>query len=120
MELQEFLRLLKVEHGPNAKGEYTCRCPSHEDKTASLTVTEKVSDKYGNRRIFLCCHANELGANKCTAQSICQALRIKVSDLNVTPCEPDRLGRAAPRAKSKPDTSCVPGHDVYTAAPANT
>lgn len=120
MELQEFLRLLKVEHGPNAKGEYTCRCPSHEDKTASLTVTEKVSDKYGNRRIFLCCHANELGANKCTAQSICQALGIKVSDLNVTPCEPDRLGRTAPRAKSKPDTSCVPGHDVYTAVPAST
>lgn len=47
MELQEFLRLLKVERGPNASGEYTCRCPSHDDKTASLTVSEKVSDKYG-------------------------------------------------------------------------
>lgn len=56
MELQEFLRLLKVERGPNASGEYTCRCPSHDDKTASLTVSEKVSDKYGNKRIFMCCH----------------------------------------------------------------
>ena len=116
MDIRDFLQRLQVKSGPSATGEYLCRCPAHDDKTASLTVSEKVSDKYGNKRIFMCCHGN----SGCTAQTICQALGIKVSDLNVTPCEPDRLGRTAPRAKSKPDTSCVPGHDVYTAAPAST
>ena len=57
MELREFLRLLGSVSGPNASGEYTARCPAHDDNTASLTVTEKISEKDGKARIYICCHA---------------------------------------------------------------
>ena len=49
MDIQEFLSRLHVEHHNSASGEYTCRCPAHDDRTASLTVNVQ-SSRYNGRR----------------------------------------------------------------------
>lgn len=77
MDIREFISRnnLKVEHYNSATGEYTCRCPAHDDRTASLTVNVKPSRYNGAPRIVLCCHAG------CTEAQILAALGLKVQDL---------------------------------------
>ena len=41
MDVKELLGRLQGVRGPNGSGEYTAKCPAHEDRTASLTLTEK-------------------------------------------------------------------------------
>jgi len=82
MELRQILNMLQGVSGPNASGEYTAKCPAHEDHTASLTVTEKESTKDGKRKIYLCCHAH------CDNKRIMEVLRITPKDLIVNP-DPD-------------------------------
>lgn len=60
-------RLYGVKH--QANGSYTARCPSHDDKTASLSITEK------DGKILLYCHAG------CETGAILQAVALKMSDL---------------------------------------
>ena len=79
MYLKQLLNKLQSVSGPNASGEYTAKCPAHDDRTASLTVTEKASPKDGKRRLYLCCHA------KCTGQAVLAALGITAKDLIVDP-----------------------------------
>lgn len=38
MDIRDFLSRLRVDSGPNGKGEYMCRCPAHDDKNAKETV----------------------------------------------------------------------------------
>ena len=38
MDVREFVSHLRVAKGPSADGEYLCRCPAHDDRTASLCV----------------------------------------------------------------------------------
>ena len=40
MDIRDFLSRLRVDSGPNGKGEYMCRCPAHDDKNASLCVRD--------------------------------------------------------------------------------
>ena len=78
MELQEFLALLRVESGPNASGEYMCRCPAHDDSTASLCVTEGPMERGKNAgawAIKFCCQAG------CDNAEIMRRLNIKPKDL---------------------------------------
>lgn len=77
MDIREFISRnnLKVEHYNSTTGEYTCRCPAHDDRTASLTVNVKPSRYNGAPRIVLCCHAG------CTEAQILAALGLKVQDL---------------------------------------
>jgi hypothetical protein len=79
MDLKQLLTMLQSVSGPNSSGEYTARCPAHDDQTASLTVTEKVSERDGKRKLFLCCHAG------CQNDAVMGALGIKPRDLIVNP-----------------------------------
>ena len=91
MTLRELLARLANVSGPNASGEFMARCPCHDDKTASLSVTQKRSAKDGKERIYLCCHAG------CGNDRIMAALGIGARDLIADP-DPDRKGRGdAPR-----------------------
>ena len=87
MDLKQLLTMLQGVSGPNSSGEYTAKCPAHQDRTASLTVTAKNSPKDGKERIYLCCHAG------CENGAVMQALGITAKDLVVNP-EP-----AVPAAK---------------------
>jgi hypothetical protein len=99
MELQQLLRMLQGVSGPNSSGEYTARCPAHRDKTASMTVTEKVSNKDGKRRLFICCHAG------CGNDAIMAALGITARDLIVDPDSRGLSGRPrTPSASRKKGT----------------
>lgn len=92
MDVKELLGRLQGVRGPNGSGEYTAKCPAHEDRTASLTVGEKESPKDGKRRIYLCCHAG------CSGASVMEALGVTPRDLIVNPDTGDewkRKGRGA-------------------------
>ena len=84
MTLREILGRLRNVTGPSASGEYMARCPCHDDKTASLSVTEKASAKDGKRRIYLCCHAG------CQGSAVMAALGVKPRDLIVDGDNGDR------------------------------
>ena len=79
MDLKQLLNMLQGVSGPNASGEYTAKCPAHQDRTASLTATVKASPKDGKEKIYLCCHAG------CTGSDIMAALGISAKDLIVNP-----------------------------------
>lgn len=75
-DIRDFLALLQNVKGPNASGNYTARCPAHDDKTASLTLCEKVSEKDGKRRIYLFCQTRV-----CTTDDILSHLGLTAKDL---------------------------------------
>ena len=93
MELKQLLTMLQSVSGPNSSGEYTAKCPAHQDRTASLTATVKTSAKDGKQKIYLCCHAG------CAGADIMAALGITAKDLIVDP-DPDRGPAAKPQRKS--------------------
>ena len=93
MDLKQVLTMLQGVSGPNGSGEYTAKCPAHQDRTASLTLTEKASGKDGKRRIYLCCHAG------CDSTAVMAALGITSKDLVV---DPDAPGKPAAKPKQKP------------------
>lgn len=66
---------LHVEHHNSASGEYTCRCPAHDDRTASLTVNVQSSRYNGAPRIVFKCHAG------CSEADVLNAMGLKVQDL---------------------------------------
>lgn len=68
MKLEEFLRLLR---GVSQKsGYYMAKCPAHDDKKASLSIT-----KGDDGKILLHCHAG------CPTESICESLGLTMKDL---------------------------------------
>lgn len=69
MDIRDFLSRLRVDSGPNGKGEYMCRCPAHDDKNASLCVRD------GEKGIVLKCQAG------CDVQSVVSAMGLKMRDL---------------------------------------
>lgn len=75
MDIQEFLSRLHVEHHNSVSGEYTCRCPAHDDRTASLTVNVQSSRYNGAPRIVFKCHAG------CSEADVLNAMGLKVQDL---------------------------------------
>ena len=92
MELQQVLNMLQNVSGPNGSGEYTAKCPAHQDRTASLTLTAKQSAKDGKTKIYLCCHAG------CTTAAVMGALGITAQDLIVNP---DPAGKPGGRTSGK-------------------
>ncbi|MDL2206704.1 hypothetical protein LJC33_07340 [Eubacteriales bacterium OttesenSCG-928-N13] len=96
MDLREFLGRLHVESGPNASGEYQCRCPAHDDRTASLCVTEKTSTKDGKARIYLHCQAG------CSFDAVIHALGVEQRDLITEPdTDRPRVKKPAAQANTK-------------------
>lgn len=69
MDIRDFLSRLRVDSGPNGKGEYMCRCPAHDDKNASLCVRD------GEKGIVLKCQAG------CDVESVVSAMGLKMRDL---------------------------------------
>ena len=92
MDLRQILGMLQGVSGPNGSGEYTAKCPAHEDRTASLTLTEKESPKDGKRRIYMNCHAG------CTGAEVMAALGISAKDLIVNPEDGWKPGAKGGRA----------------------
>lgn len=82
MTIREILQRLEHVTGPDANGEYMARCPCHDDKTASLSIAEKIKNKDGKQRIYLCCHAG------CANSQIMAALGVTPRDLIVDPDAP--------------------------------
>ena len=68
INIQDFVSRLHSARGRN--GRYSARCPAHDDKHASLSVTESNDGK-----ILLKCHAG------CTAEQIVSAMGLELSDL---------------------------------------
>ena len=89
MDLKEFLSRLHVDRGPNVNGEYMCRCPAHDDKTASLCVRE------GQRGIVLKCQAG------CVTNAVVAAMGLSMSDLFRDPSKP-RRAEPKDRTAAKP------------------
>jgi len=76
--LEAFLdKLSAVRRQPN--GQYSARCPAHDDRHPSLSVTATDDE------ILVFCHARH-----CTSKEICAALGLTVDDLRFTPRSPSR------------------------------
>lgn len=69
MDIRDFVSRLRVESGPKSNGEYLCRCPAHDDKTASLCVRD------GDKGIVVKCQAG------CDTKDVLAAMGLKMSDL---------------------------------------
>ena len=111
-ELQRVLGCADHVEGPSASGEYSARCPCHDDKTASLSIRQKVGSD-GVERIMVHCHAG------CQTDDILKAWGLSYRDLVVG--AEDR-GPAKPRRqqpKPRPKLQCFPNF-VSRATPART
>ena len=73
MDIRDFLSRLRVDSGPNGKGEYMCRCPAHDDKNASLCVRD------GEKGIVLKCQAG------CDVESVVSAMGLKAAGFGGMP-----------------------------------
>ena len=102
MDLKQLLTMLQGVSGPNSSGEYTAKCPAHQDRTASLTATVKASPKDGKEKIYLCCHAG------CTGTAIMAALGISAKDLIVNPDQGGRSSGSAAKPQRKPAGAAKP------------
>lgn len=69
MDLHDILSRLRGVKGPSGAGEYTARCPAHDDKQASLCL------RAGNKGIVLKCQAG------CSFDAVCRALGVEPKDL---------------------------------------
>lgn len=69
MDLRAFLARLSNVKGPNGSGQYMARCPVHDDRTASLSISE------GDKGIVYKCMAG------CTQEAVREALGIEARDL---------------------------------------
>lgn len=82
--IEDFVSRLSAVKG--SRGQYSAKCPAHDDKHASLSV------KQGNDgKILLHCHAG------CTTENIVSALGLKISDLFQTDRQ-QQYGCQAPTA----------------------
>lgn len=82
MRLDEFLRHLRVEDGPDGNGNYRCKCPAHDDKKGSLSVTAGPLERgqsAGKMCIKIKCFAG------CTSEEILRSMGLKKSDLYTEP-----------------------------------
>lgn len=97
MELREILSRLTLSHGPNSSGEYMCKCPAHDDRTASLSVREGDGGK-----ILLHCMAG------CSTAAVLERMGLKLSDLfpqDSRKGKPDRKPAAAAPPRPAPPQS---------------
>lgn len=108
MDIRDILARLTDVRGPNAAGEYQCRCPAHDDRKASLSVRQ------GERGVVLHCKAG------CDAASVCNALGIKLRDLfDEAQPQPARRAKHAggkPAAKPQP-AAAQPAQPAQPPAP---
>ncbi|MGX8705172.1 MAG: hypothetical protein ACSW8J_01205, partial [bacterium] len=70
MDVKEFVSYLRVSKGPSSSGEYLCKCPAHDDRTASLCIGTGADG-----RILVKCQAG------CDTRDVVKAMGLKMSDL---------------------------------------
>lgn len=70
MDVKEFVSYLRVAKGPSSNGEYLCKCPAHDDRTASLCVGTGADG-----RILVKCQAG------CDTRDVVKAMGLKMADL---------------------------------------
>lgn len=68
MDIRDFLARLKGVRG-SGSGEYVCKCPAHDDRTASLCVRD------GDKGIVLKCQAG------CSTEAVLASMGLKMADL---------------------------------------
>lgn len=85
--------LAKLDRVRKSGGEWSARCPGHEDSKASLSVAAS------NGKILIHCHAG------CTVESICAAIGFKTSDLFLNNRQGPSQSRPHAKANSKPNGS---------------
>lgn len=88
MDIREFVSRLHVAKGPSSSGEYLCRCPAHDDRTASLCVGTG-----SGGRILVKCQAG------CDTRDVVKAMGLEMSDLYP---EGSRPAPSGGRKASKP------------------
>ena len=88
MDIREFVSRLHVSKGPDRKGEYLCRCPAHDDRTASLCVGTG-----DDGRILVKCQAG------CDTRDVIRAMGLKMADLYAEGSRKDGAPRVAKAAK---------------------
>lgn len=93
--LQEFISRLEDVKGSN--NQYMARCPAHDDKKASLSISTGEDG-----RILLNCHAG------CTVREIVAAMGLKESDLF-----PDKRQKAFPKSVAEYDYTDAQGHFLF-------
>lgn len=95
------LLLSKLPHAKRQGKEWAARCPAHEDKRPSLSITEGEGG-----RVLVHCHAG------CTPEEIVAALGMKLADLM-----PPAPARPSPAPKRKPTTKApTPTPKTYATA----
>ena len=93
MRFYDFLNMLHVQsRTPDAQGNYLCKCPGHDDSTASLHV-KLGRNRKGQEIILIKCFAG------CEKERILGAMGLKLSDLT---CE-DRLPWEGPEECGMPN-----------------
>lgn len=61
------------------EGQWSARCPAHDDRRSSLSVALTSPDDQGVRRVLQDCHAG------CSPQDVCKAEGLDISDLFINP-----------------------------------
>ena len=112
MRIEDFLRLLEPANKKQQNGNWKCRCPAHDDKQESLSVS--LGRNRHDREIILCkCFAG------CGLEDILRAMRLERKDLvcdqaaeddpppwdetKVHTAKPTYENRAAAKKEKKPD-----------------
>lgn len=100
MDLRDFLSRLKGVKAQNG-GEYICKCPAHDDRTASLCV------KDGDKGIVIKCQAG------CSTDAVLASMGLKMSDLFRAPL-PAEKSRRAGRSSKVPASAAPPAEAAST------
>lgn len=91
MDVREFVSYLRVAKGPTSSGEYLCKCPAHDDRTASLCIGTGADG-----RILVKCQAG------CATQDVVKAMGLKMSDLYPEGSKPAASGQRKPASRPAP------------------
>jgi 5S rRNA maturation endonuclease (ribonuclease M5) len=91
MDVREFVSYLRVTKGPTSSGEYLCKCPAHDDRTASLCIGTGADG-----RILVKCQAG------CATQDVVKAMGLKMSDLYPEGSKPAASGKRKSASKPAP------------------
>ena len=97
MDVREFVSYLRVAKGPSSDGEYLCKCPAHDDRTASLCVGTGADG-----RILVKCQAG------CDTRDVVKAMGLKMTDLYPEGSKPAASGGGGPSAQRKPGSKPAP------------
>ena len=91
MDIREFVGYLRVSKGPDSNGEYLCKCPAHDDRTASLCIGTGADG-----RILVKCQAG------CDTRDVVKAMGLKMSDLYPEGSKPAASGQRKPASRPVP------------------